>query len=96
VKAELTELCSHRLIATLIANPLELHIRQEVLHGDLQYFHYNLVYMHTPYPNIPEDMEFPTMLTVKQILKKLFWRNCDRLSLLGPLKHMLTEIENFC
>jgi hypothetical protein len=34
VKAELTELCSHSLIATPITNPPELHFGQ-VLHGDL-------------------------------------------------------------
>jgi hypothetical protein len=35
VKAELTELSSHRLIAAPIANPPELHFGQEVLHGYL-------------------------------------------------------------
>jgi hypothetical protein len=88
-------LCSHRLIATLITNAPVLHVQQEVLDGDLQYFQYDLVDIHTPYPNIKEDMEFSKVLTDKQILKK-FWRNCDRLALLVPLKQMLTDIENFC
>jgi hypothetical protein len=35
----LTEMCSYRLIATLLANPPELHFEQGVLHGDLQCFH---------------------------------------------------------
>jgi hypothetical protein len=35
VKAELTEMWSHMLIAILIANPQEPHFRQDVLHGDL-------------------------------------------------------------
>jgi hypothetical protein len=51
-------MCSHRLIATTIANPPELNVRQEVLHGDLQCFHYDLVDMHKPNPNIKEVMEF--------------------------------------
>jgi hypothetical protein len=46
---ELTELCSYRLIVTPIANLLKLHFRQEVLYGDLQYFHYDLVDMHKLY-----------------------------------------------
>jgi hypothetical protein len=35
VKAELTEMWSHMLIAILIANPQEPHFRQDVLHDDL-------------------------------------------------------------
>jgi hypothetical protein len=46
VKDGLTELCSHRLIATLIGNPPKLHFGQKVLHGDLQCLHYDLVDMH--------------------------------------------------
>jgi hypothetical protein len=46
VKHGSTELCSHRLIPTLITNPPELHFGQEVLRGDLQYLHYDLVDMH--------------------------------------------------
>jgi hypothetical protein len=36
VKASLTEMCSYRLIATLLTNPPELLFGQEVLHGELQ------------------------------------------------------------
>jgi hypothetical protein len=46
VKAGLTKLCSHRLIATLIANPPELHFGQEELHANLQCLHYNFIDMH--------------------------------------------------
>jgi hypothetical protein len=35
VKAELTQLWSDRVIATLIANASELHFGHGVLHGDL-------------------------------------------------------------
>jgi hypothetical protein len=35
-QTELTELWSDGLIASLIANALELHVGQEVLYGDLQ------------------------------------------------------------
>jgi hypothetical protein len=35
VKAGLSELCSHRPIATPIANPPELHYGKEVLYGGL-------------------------------------------------------------
>jgi hypothetical protein len=65
VKAGLTELCSHRLVATLIANPAELHFGQEVLHGDLKCLHYYLVDMHKLSPKIDEVMEFPRRLNVK-------------------------------
>jgi hypothetical protein len=58
LKAGLTELCSHKLIATPIANPLELHFGQEVLHGDLKCLHYDLVDMHKLTPKIQEVMEF--------------------------------------
>jgi hypothetical protein len=58
VKTGLTELCSHKLIATLIANPPELHFGQEVLHGYLQCLHYDLVNMHKLSPQIDEVMEF--------------------------------------
>jgi hypothetical protein len=66
----LTEICSNRLIATNIANQPELKFGQEVIHGDLKYFHYDLVDIHTPYPNIEEDMEFSIVLVVKKILQK--------------------------
>jgi hypothetical protein len=46
VNAKLTELCSHRLIATNIANPSELNFGQKVLYGDLQDLHYDLADMY--------------------------------------------------
>jgi hypothetical protein len=58
VKSELTELCSHRLIVTSIANPPEPHFGQNVFHGDLQYLHYDMIYMHKLCPQINEFMEF--------------------------------------
>jgi hypothetical protein len=42
-----------------------------VLHGDLQYLHYDLVDMNKLSPQIDEVMEFPRRLNVKQILKKI-------------------------
>jgi hypothetical protein len=60
------------LIEILIANQLKLHIGQEVLHGDLQILDYDLGDMHTPYPNIEEDMEFTKVLIVKQKLEENF------------------------
>jgi hypothetical protein len=54
-----TELCSHKLIATLIVNPLELHFEQEVLHGDLKCLQYDFVDMYKLSPQINEVMEFP-------------------------------------
>jgi hypothetical protein len=47
-------MCSHRLIATTIANPPELDFGQEVLHGDLQRLHYDLVDLHKLTPNLQE------------------------------------------
>jgi hypothetical protein len=66
----LIELCSHRLIATLIANPPELHFGQEVLYSDPQTLHYDLVDMHNLSPQIDDVMEFPKRLNVNQN-----WRN---------------------
>jgi hypothetical protein len=57
-KTDLKELWSDRLIEILIANPSKLYFGQEVLHCDRQGFYYDLDDMHTPYPNIEEDMEF--------------------------------------
>jgi hypothetical protein len=45
-KFELPEMCSLRLIVTTIANPPELKLGQEVLHGDLQTLHYDLIDIH--------------------------------------------------
>jgi hypothetical protein len=51
-------LWSDRLIEILIANQSKLHFGQEVLHGNLQRFDYNLGDMHTLTLNIKEDIEF--------------------------------------
>jgi hypothetical protein len=40
-----------------------------VLYGDLQSLHYHLVDMHTQYPKIKEDNEFPKVLSAKRNLK---------------------------
>jgi hypothetical protein len=58
VKAGLTQLCSHGLIAILIEILPELHFGQEVFDGDLQYLHYNLVDMHKLSPEIDKVMQF--------------------------------------
>jgi hypothetical protein len=52
VKFELTEICSLRQLATIIAIPPELKLGQEVLHGDLQTLHYYLIDMHKIIPLI--------------------------------------------
>jgi hypothetical protein len=65
----LNELWSDRLIEILIANPSKLHFGREVIHCDLQGLDYELGDMNTPYPNIEEDMEFTTVLIVKQKLE---------------------------
>jgi hypothetical protein len=51
-------MCSHRLIASTIANPLEFNVEQEVIHSDLQSLHYDLVDMHKLTPMIQEVMKF--------------------------------------
>jgi hypothetical protein len=61
----LNELWSDRLIEILISNPLKLHFRQEVLHGDLQRFYYDLGDMHALTPQIKEYIEFQRGLIVK-------------------------------
>jgi hypothetical protein len=43
-----------------------------VLYGDLQRLDYDLGYMHIPYPNIEEDMEFIKVLIIKQKLEENF------------------------
>jgi hypothetical protein len=50
-------------------NPPVHKIGQGVLQDGLQTFLFNLVDMHTPYPNIEEDMKFSKVLVVKQILE---------------------------
>jgi hypothetical protein len=67
----LTELWSDRLLETLVVNPSDLHVGQELLHGDLQILYYGLGDRHTPYPNIEEDMEFAKVLIVKQKLEEI-------------------------
>jgi hypothetical protein len=66
----LKELCSDRLLEILIANQSKLHFRQEVLHGYLQRFEYDLGDFHTPYSNGEEDMEFTKVLIGKKKLEE--------------------------
>jgi hypothetical protein len=40
-----------------------------VIHSSLQTLHSHLVDMHTQYPKIEEDTEFPKVLSVKQNLE---------------------------
>jgi hypothetical protein len=54
----LTGLSSDGLIATLIANPLDLLFEQEVIHSDLKTLHYDMSDMHQPTPQTEEDIEF--------------------------------------
>jgi hypothetical protein len=61
-------MCSYRLIATLPANPPELHFGQGVFHGDTQCLYYHLADMHTQYSKIGEDIKFSKVLNVKQFL----------------------------
>jgi hypothetical protein len=96
VKVGLTKLCSHRLIATLIANPSELYFGQEVVHGDPQCLHYYLVDVHRLSPQIDEVMEFPKRLNVKQILKKLSICKLGCIALFGPFKQILLDLNNCC
>jgi hypothetical protein len=58
-------LCSDKLIEIFIANTSKLHFGQEVFYGDLQRLDYDLGDMHTPTPQIKEDMEFQIGLVVK-------------------------------
>jgi hypothetical protein len=96
-KAGLTELCSHRLIATLIANPLELRFRHKVLHSDLQPLHYDLIDMHKLSPQIDEVMAFLRRINVNQ-----YWRNFSEvwklswIALFWPLKQLIADLNNFC
>jgi hypothetical protein len=65
-------LWSDMLREILIANRSKLHFGQEVLHCDLQGLNYDLSDVHTPYPNIEEDMEFTNVLIIKQKLEENF------------------------
>jgi hypothetical protein len=58
-------LWSDRLIAHLNAIAPELHFGQNVFHGDLQRFDYDLYDMHTLTPKITEDIEFQIGISVK-------------------------------
>jgi hypothetical protein len=69
-KFESPENCSLRLILTTISNPPELNFGQEVIHGDLQFLHYDLVDIHKLTLKIQEVMKFRRWLIVKLILKK--------------------------
>jgi hypothetical protein len=62
----LTKLWSYKLIATTIANPLEINFGLGVLHGDLQTLHYDIIDIHNLTPNIQEVIVFPNWLSVKQ------------------------------
>jgi hypothetical protein len=70
VKSGLIGLSSDRLIATLIANPPELHFEQEVRHGDLQYLYYQQDDMHEQQLTIEEDIILPKVISAKQKPKK--------------------------
>jgi hypothetical protein len=69
---DLKELWTDRLLEILIANPSRLHFRQQVLDCDLQGLYYDMGDLHTPYPNIEEDMEFIKVSIVKQKLEENF------------------------
>jgi hypothetical protein len=71
----LTGLSLDRLIATLIANPPDLLLEQEVIHSDLQTLQYDLGDMHKPTPHIEEDIGFQKWLIVKQFLEILLSGN---------------------
>jgi hypothetical protein len=55
-------------VSTII-NPPVPKFGQGVFHDALQTFFFDMVDMHTPDLNIEEDMKFPKVLVVKQILK---------------------------
>jgi hypothetical protein len=67
----LKQLCSNRLLETLVANPSKLHFGQGLLHGDIQGLYYGMGDRHTPYLNIEVDMEFTIVLIVKQKLDEI-------------------------
>jgi hypothetical protein len=82
----LKEFWLDRLIEIIIANPSKLNFGQEVLHGDLQRFDYDLGDLHTPYSNGEEDMEFT---------KVIVWE-LNYIAMFGPLKQILSGINKFC
>jgi hypothetical protein len=61
----LNELWSDRLIEILIANLSKLYFGQEVLHGDLQRLDCDMGDIHTPTPQIKEDIKFQIGRNVK-------------------------------
>jgi hypothetical protein len=65
VNADLTVLSSNRLIATLIANPPDLLLEQEMIHSDVKTMHYDLDDMHKPTSRIEEYIEFQRWLIIK-------------------------------
>jgi hypothetical protein len=74
-KFELSEICSLRLIVTTIANPPELKLGQEVLHGDLHTLHSYLADMHMPTRWIKEVTEFQIRLIIKLNWKIFLWNS---------------------
>jgi hypothetical protein len=95
-KFESPENCSLRLIATTIAYPSELNFGQEVIHGDLQFLHYDLVDIYKLTPKIQEVMKFLRWLIVKLILEKNYrvWKlGC--IALIGAMKQILSELNFF-
>jgi hypothetical protein len=88
-------MCSHRLIATNIANLPELNFGQEVLHADQPCLHYDLVDMHKLSPHIDEVMEFQKWLIIKLNLKNFLksGNSVVQLCLDPPNKYFL---KNFC
>jgi hypothetical protein len=67
----LNELWSDRLIKILIAIQSKLHIRQEVLYGDIQRFYYDLGNMNRLTLKIKEDIEFQRWMIVKLKSEKI-------------------------
>jgi hypothetical protein len=60
----LNELWSDRLIEILIANSSKLHFKQEVIHGDLQRWYYDLDNINVLTLKIKEDIEFQIRIIV--------------------------------
>jgi hypothetical protein len=56
-------------MVTSNTNPLELKLRQGILHGGLYPLHSNLVGTHNLTPTVEEVMEFQRGLNVKLILE---------------------------
>jgi hypothetical protein len=77
-------MCSDKLIANTIANPPELNVGQDVLHGDLKCLHYDLVDMHKLTPKIKEVMEFQIQVIVKQFMGKFAVWRLGCIALFGP------------